>query len=51
MMAVLLKEWVSGNIGNAWHGYEENPGEGLRTPSLESDRALGMALLFTGQAT
>lgn len=49
MMTVLLKEWVSGNIGNAWHGYEKNPGEeGLRTSSLESDRALGMALLFTG---
>ena len=48
---LLLKELVGGNIGNAWHGHEENPGQGLRASSLESDRTLGMALTFTDKVT
>ena len=40
---------MGGNIGNAWHGHEENPGKGLRTSSLESDGTQGMAQTFIGE--
>ena len=42
---------MGGNIENAWHGHEENPGKGLRISPLESDRTLGMALTFRGEGT